>query len=170
MKRYYTEQEIKALLKDLTIVIDTREQVNQHITQYFDSKGIACKSRKLDTGDYAAMLQDMTMETDVVIERKASIDELAGNMTVDRDRFEREFLRATANRIKVYLVIENGSWTDIQMHNYRSKLTPQSFQASLLSWMARFNVMVMFCKAQETGKLIHGILYYEAREALKRGI
>ena len=88
-------------------------------------------------------------------------------MTADRDRFEREFLRAKAYGVKVYLIIENCSWSDIMLHNYRSKLTPKSLMATLLSWQVRFNVSVIFCKPQETGQIIYYTLYYAAREALK---
>lgn len=167
--RHYIDREINDLLKQLTIICDTREQVNENITGYLDSKKIPHITRKLDTGDYSAMIGDMTLEQTVVIEKKNSIDEIAGNFTVDRARFENEFLRAKADGIKVFLIIENCSWSDIFLHNYRSKLKPQSLIASLLSWQVRFNITVQFCKPSETGQIIYGILYYAAREALKKG-
>jgi ERCC4-type nuclease len=167
MKRHYTDKEITDALKQLVIVCDSREQVNDHVTGYFDKCKVAHTTRKLDTGDYSAMLDDMTLEHDVVVERKASIDELCGNMTADRDRFEREFLRAKANKTKVFLLIENCSWSSIFLHDYRSKLSPKSLIATLLSWQVRFNITIIFCKPEETGQIIYGILYYAAREALK---
>lgn len=169
MKRHYTEKEINDLLKQLAIIVDTKEQVNNHITDYFDKKKITKIERSLDTGDYSAMIGDMTLERDVLIERKANIDEIAGNFTVDRRRFENEFLRAKSEGTKMFLVIENGSWSDIFLHNYRSKLLPKSLLASLFSWQIRFNITITFCKSSETGQIIHGILYYAAREALKNG-
>ena len=167
MRKYLTDKEIVERLKTLTVVVDSREQVNQHVTGYFDSKKIPYITRKLDTADYSAMVGDMTLEHDTACERKANLDELCSNLTADRDRFEREFLRAKANGTKVYLLIENASWSDIFLHNYRSKLAPKSLVASLLSWQVRFNITVVFCKPSETGQIIHGILYYAAREALK---
>ena len=77
--------------------------------------------------------------------------------------------RAKAEGLKVFLIIENASWGDIFLHNYRSKLKSQSLLASLLAWQVRFNITIIFCKPSETGQIIHGILYYAAREALKRG-
>ena len=115
------------------------------------------------------MIGDMTLEHDVVIEKKNGLDEIAGNFTVDRKRFEDEFTRAKADGLKVFLLIENASWSDILLHNYRSKLAPKSLIASLLSWQVRFNITIIFCKPSETGQIIHGILYYAAREALKKG-
>jgi ERCC4-type nuclease len=167
MKKHYTERELNDLLKQLIVIIDTREQANEHITGYFAKSKVAHVSRKLDTGDYSAMIGDLTLEHDVVIERKANIDEIAGNFTIDRNRFENEFLRAKAEGLKVYLIIENCSWADIFLHNYRSKLAPKSLIASLLAWQVRYNITIIFCKPNETGQIIHGILYYAAREALK---
>lgn len=169
MKRRYTEREIHDLLKQLTIIADSREQSNGHVLGYFDKAKVAHTTRKLDTADYSAMIGDMTLERDVVVERKASLDEIAGNFTADRQRFEDEFTRAKAEGLKVFLLIENASWSDILLHNYRSKLEPKSLIASLLSWQVRFNITIIFCKPSETGQIIHGILYYAAREALKKG-
>lgn len=169
MKRHYTDKEINELLKQLTIIVDSREQVNGHVTGYFDKCKVAHATRKIDTGDYSAMIGDMTLEHDVVIEKKNGIDEIAGNFTVDRQRFENEFTRAKADGLKVFLLIENASWSDILLHNYRSKLEPKSLIASLLSWQVRFNITIIFCKPSETGQIIYGTLYYAAREALKKG-
>jgi len=169
MKRHYTDSEIKELLKQLTIIVDSREQVNGHVTGYFDKIKVAHTTRKLDTGDYSAMIGNMTLEHDIVVERKASLDELAGNFTMDRQRFEDEFTRAKADSLKVFLLVENASWSDIFLHNYRSKLDPKSLIASMLSWQIRFNITIVFCKPSETGQIIYGLLYYAAREALKKG-
>lgn len=169
MRRHYTDKEITDLLKQMIIVCDTREQENGHVTGYFDKRKVAHTSRKLDTGDYSAMIGAMTLEHEVVVERKASLDELCGNVTVDRQRLADEFTRAKADGLKVFLLIENASWSDIFLHNYRSKLEPKSLIATLLSWQIRFNITVVFCKPGESGQIIHGILYYAAREALKKG-
>ena len=37
---YYTEKEIKAILDSIIIIIDTRENENQHIISYFEKKKI----------------------------------------------------------------------------------------------------------------------------------
>lgn len=169
MHKYLTDKEITEQLKGLTILIDKREQVNHHLTEYFDKKKIPYIERSMSIGDYSAMLGDMTLEHSLTCERKSGLDELCSNLTADRNRFEREFLRAKADGIKVFLLIENASWSDILLHNYRSKLLPKSLIASLLSWQVRFNITITFCKPSETGQIIYGILYYAAREALKKG-
>lgn len=169
MRHHYTDSEIKKALSELTIIIDSREQVNFHISSWLDGKGIKHITRALETGDYSAMLDGETFEDEVVIERKANIDEIAGNFTQGRERFEREMIRAKANGIKVFLIIENASWHDILLHNYHSQLKPQSLMASLLSWQVRYNITIMFCRPEETAQLMYSTLYYWAWNRLKRG-
>lgn len=169
MRHHYTDSEIRNALSELTIIADSREQINQHILTWLDGKGVQHITRALETGDYSAMLDGETFEDEVVVERKANIDEIAGNFTQGRERFEREMIRAKANGIKVFLIIENASWHDILLHNYHSQLKPQSFMASLLSWQVRYNITVMFCRSDETAQLIYSTLYYWAWNRLKRG-
>lgn len=169
MRHYYTDSEIRKALSELTVIADSREQINQHILTWLDGKGVQHITRALETGDYSAMLDGETFEDEVVVERKANIDEIAGNFTQGRERFEREMIRAKANGIKVFLIIENASWHDILLHNYHSQLKPQSLMASLLSWQVRYNITVMFSRAEETAQLIYSTLYYWAWNRLKRG-
>jgi len=169
LRRKYSDKEIDELLKQMTILVDSREKVNDHVTGYFDKNKVAYETHKLDTADYSAMIGDMTLEHEVAIERKASLNELAGNMTVDRDRITDEFTRAKADGLKVFFLIENASWSDIFLHNYQSKLLPKSMIATLLAWQIRYNLTIIFCKPSETGQIIYGLLYYAARESLKKG-
>jgi ERCC4-type nuclease len=169
MVKHWTDKELKDALSELTIICDTRENVNDHITKYFDKQKVKHISRKLDTGDYSAQIGDLSLEKDICIERKHNLDEICGNFTSERERFEREFLRAKAFGTKVVLIIENATWGDIFLGNYRSKVSPKSLIGSLLSWMVRFNVTITFCKPEETGRIISGILYYAAKEMLLYG-
>lgn len=168
MVKHWTDKELADELKKLTIICDSREQVNGHVTKWFDAKKIPHITRKLDAGDYSAQLGEMSLERDIVIERKHNLDEICGNFTTERERFEREFLRAKANGTKVVLIVENATWGDIFLGNYRSKVQPKSLVGSLLSWMVRYNITITFCKPEETGRIIYGILYYAAKEELTR--
>jgi len=167
MKKYYSDKEKKERLEKLTVIVDTREQVNHNITSYLSQKKVPYINRKLDVGDYSFMVDDITFEKDVVIERKANIDEIAGNVTNDRKRFENEFLRAKANEIKVFLIIENCSWQDITAHNYKSKLNPKALKATLLSWMNKYDITIIFCKPNETGEILYGTLYYWLKNSME---
>ena len=169
MRKHWTDRELDDAIKKMTVIIDTREQVNEHITDFLDKHKVGYISRKMDIGDYSVQLEDNTLEKDFVVERKANIDELCGNLTADRDRFEREFLRAKAHGTKVFLVVENASWNDILLHNYRSKLTPKSLMASLLSWQTRCNITVVFADKKNSPLLIYNTLRYALREVLLNG-
>lgn len=168
MIRRYTDSELKEELSKLTIICDTREQ-DHHCEDWFKSQNIPVVVRKLETGDYSALIGYNSLERDVVVERKHNLDELCGNMTADRDRFEREFLRAKAHGLKIFLIVENATWTDVFLGNYRSKLSSKSLVGSILSWLARFDVTLLFCKPEETPRLIYGIMYYFCREELLYG-
>ena len=168
MVRYWTERELNEELKNLVVICDSREQ-DKHCQEWFEKNGITCQVKKLDSGDYSAMLNGMTLEHDVFIERKMSLTEISGNFTQNRERFEREFTRAKAIGAKPFIVIENDSYDDVFLGNYRSQVKPQSMIGSLLTWEARYNATVCFCSRKNTPKLIYGILYYFAREKLLYG-
>ena len=102
-KYKYTDKEMEELISSITILIDTREKVNSHITDYFDRKGISYKKKALDYGDYSFMIpaneklsipRDLYFNTTCVIERKASLEEISNNLTKERDRFEKELCLA----------------------------------------------------------------------------
>lgn len=169
VKEYLCESEIKKRLKNLCVICDTREVVNNHLISWLDQNHIQHKSRALETGDYSVMLGNTTFEDEVAFERKANLDEIAGNFTVGRERFEREMIRAKARGMKLFLVVENATWTDIFLHNYRSRLEPKSLFASLMSWQAEYNLTLIFCKPSETAKILYSTLYYWVRDRLKRG-
>ena len=150
------------------MLCDSREQ-DTHCEEYFEQNNIPHKRRKLDFGDYSAMLGDKTLEYDVFVERKMSLTEICGNFTQNRERFEREFTRAKAVGAKPFLIIENDSLDDVYLGNYRSQVKPQSLIGSLLTWQVRYNCTVIFCSRKNTPKLIYGIMYYYARELLLYG-
>lgn len=166
--KHWTESELKKELSKLTIVCDTRER-DTHCEEYFKKNKIPCIVRKLDTGDYSCQLEEQSFERDIVVERKHNLDEICGNFTIERERFEREFMRAKAYGTKVYLIIENATWADIFIGNYRSKLNSKSLFGSLLSWMVRFNITVLFCKPEESARIMYGIFYYYVKERLLYG-
>lgn len=168
MIKHWTDRELNEELKKLSIICDTREQ-DRHVEKYFSDKKIPTVVRKMDTGDYSCQLGEQSFERDIVVERKHNLDEICGNFTAERERFEREFMRAKAYGTKVYLIIENATWADIFIGNYRSKLNSKSLFGSLLSWMVRFNITVLFCKPDESARIMYGIFYYYVKERLLYG-
>ena len=89
MQYKFKDSEIGRILRNLVVLVDTREQANDHIIQYFKDNKIAYKKQKLDYGDYSCMLpvgtfegqtRDVFFTNDIVVERKFCIDELAMNL------------------------------------------------------------------------------------------
>lgn len=169
MKKY-SDYEIEKALEEITIIADTREQDTEAFRRRFVSAGLPVIRKKLDFGDYSAFVpiagEEFSLENQVVIERKMSFDELCMCFGKERQRFQREFLRAREAGARIYLVVENGTWENAFSGRYRSKLTAEAFTASLAAWTARYNLIPLFCRPETTGKLIALILKYEMRERL----
>ena len=157
----------------MVILVDSREQKNGHILDYFKKQGIPYQVTKLDYGDYSFMLpaaagQDIYFHRDCVVERKGSLEELSGNLAQGRDRFEAEFLRAGNDGCKVYLMVEApGGYSDIIGHRYRTELKPAAYMASLKTWEHRFGTNIQFIDSQYSGYYIAATFQYFARESLK---
>ena len=166
--KHWTDSELTEELKKLTIIVDTREQ-DCHCENWFKQNGIPTIRRKLEYGDYSAMLGEQTLENDIFIERKMGLNEICGNFTTNRERFDREFTKAKAIGAKPFLLIENDSFDDVYLGNYRSKVQPKSLIGSLLTWQVRYNATILFCSRANSAKLIYGVLYYYAREVLLYG-
>lgn len=177
----FTETEIKNLLKNnFMILYDTREQVNKHVLEYFATKKITCKKQKIDEGDYTAIITkcpELGINRDlyfpVAVERKNSIDELAGNLGEktekgEKVRIERELIRAKAKGIKIFLLIEDpNGFQKIREGNYRSQYNPKAFLGRLTSMQDQYLNGTIFTNATDTGFHIHRILYYSIRNFLK---
>ena len=103
----------------MIILVDTREKVNDHIISSFEKNGISYKKKALEYGDYSFALpknetlsipRDMYFNKKVCIERKASLEEISGNLTKERDRFEKELSLAPKEKV---LLIENANYSDV---------------------------------------------------------
>lgn len=164
-KRYFTEKQYKELLKHIVILVDTREQSNKKILEYFDKHNIKYKQRALNTGDYSFMVEaceELHMYTDLwyvdelCIERKNSIDELAGNLLEKDERFLKE-LNRMKNIKQNYILIENNSLKDIIHHNYQSKYNELAYIRTILKWQKQVNFYLNFANTDDMGFLIYEI-------------
>lgn len=84
------------------IYADTRQQRGKHLNKelWWVSHGIDVVTRKLDTGDYSAD------GSRVLVDTKRDVQELAGNVGRDHDRFVRELDRATAAGMRLVILVE----------------------------------------------------------------
>lgn len=153
-----------------------KSKIGDPIEYYIQEKG-------LKVGDYTIAVQLPNKEVvnfkdKVVVERKADLNELCCNLFDKKDeegftRFERELIRAKEQGIKVYLVIETTDMHSkiLSSKHFRydkaSKVSPASFNAILMALCSRYNINVWYTDKANAGRLIHDLLYYEAREYLK---
>jgi len=157
---------------DFTILCDTREQKNFHITRYFDREDIKYANKKLDVGDYTIGIiekeEKVCFEDIIVVERKGSgdtgLDELAVNLTKKRKQFVREL----DNDIELHLVIEDGTWEKLFKGQYRSEMNTNSYVASLMTFLHRYNIHIHMVERKNTGKWMYNLFYYYLRERGKK--
>ena len=154
-----------------------KSKIGDPIEYYIQEKG-------LKVGDYTIAVQlpnkeIINFKDKVVIERKADLNELCCNLFDKKDeegftRFERELIKAKEQGIKVYLVVETTDMHSkiLSSKHFRydkaSKVSPASFNALLMALCSRYNINVWYTDKANSGRLIHDLLYYEAREYLKR--
>ena len=155
-----------------------KSKIGDPIEYYIQEKG-------LKVGDYTIAVQlpnkeIINFKDKVVIERKADLNELCCNLFDSKSkdeegltRFERELKRAYEQGIKIHLVVETADMHSkiLSSKHFRydkaSKVSPASFNAMLHSLCARYNVTVWYTDKSNSSRLIHDILYYQAREYLK---
>lgn len=171
----FSNATLEKLIKNMVIIVDTRENENKEIIQFLRSKKMPMIRRKLDFGDYSCMIKkneelglpfDITLEKNIAIECKQSLEELSGNLTNGRKEFENEFIRAKENGCDIHLIVEKGSWEDIQNHNYYTKYNEKSFYNSLLSFQKRFDIKIHFVNSKISGLHILRILQTELKRIL----
>ena len=119
----------------MKIIIDTREQ--RQFAVLGQNGDIETERGTLSLGDYSlAGLTDR-----VAVERK-SLADLVMCLGTERERFQRELMRAAA--LEAFCVVVEASWQELAAGKYRSKLSPASGMASVLAFMARHRIPFLF--------------------------
>ena len=171
--------DIESCLASFEILVDTREQPSERAERRYKAFGSPYRRQALDYGDYtynftmpngqALHGADTAVKGHAVVERKMDLDELAGCLSRTRERFEREFTRAKENGATIYLLVEDASWENLLNGRYKSRFHPNAYEASILTFMARYDIKTIFCKKETSGRLIRDILYRELKGRLERG-
>jgi len=199
----FTDTEIKKLLKNIVILVDKREQSNFHILEYFKKHKRKYKEQSLKEGDYSGYIaynaetskildsigihRDLYMTDEVLIERKGSLDEVAGNLcnrnakfdsfgnqiiseNKERERFKFELTRIRLCNAKLFLFIEDKNGDEnLRRGKYRSEYTPEAFLGSLTSFEMEFDFSCKFLSKDVMGSEIFFKIYYAIRDFLKSG-
>ena len=109
-------------MKNNIIICDTREKGNKKILEHFAEVGQDYIISKLDYGDYK-----LYKDNSVVIDRKDSLLELAGNLchTLEHQRINREIERAKQDNCKdfIFLISENKIKSTEDIANWTSPHT-----------------------------------------------
>lgn len=115
----------------LVIQVDSREQKFDHVTRYFDSQGIKWVKSKCVVGDYVNLENPM-----VVIDRKKDLQEVAGNVCQQHDRFVRELELANNLGYKMIILVEEPNIKSlpevITWYNWRRKKNPKAITGKTL--------------------------------------
>ena len=115
----------------MVIQIDTREQKYDHVVNYFDSKGIKHVRSKCVVGDYVNLENPM-----VVVDRKKDLQEVAGNVCQQHERFVRELELAKELGYKMYILVEEPNITKVEQvfgwYNWRRKKNPKAVSGRTL--------------------------------------
>ena len=115
----------------ITAVCDTREKAA------YDLAPLQVVEDTLQTGDITVR----GLESEIAVERK-SLGDFISCCTFNRERWERELHRLMAYRHA--LIVIEAPWADITTHKYRSKATPASIVGSVMGWISRFQVPILF--------------------------
>lgn len=135
------------------IICDTREKKWEHVKSYFDKQGIAYEVRKLDYGDYMS-----DADPTISIDRKQSLEELAGNLCTPSHRFWREVRGAYRAGIKLVVLIQDKSRHGLKdVLTWRSdfsRISGQMLFERMFGIANAYGVEFYFCDKKETGHVI----------------
>ena len=174
--RKYNDKEITKIVDSMVILVDTREKKISHLLMYFKHNKIKHIIYQLPFGDYSFMIpkndkldiiEDIYFIDEISIERKANAEEISGNFTNGRDRFKREFERSNK---AMRLLIEDCSYSNICNGEYDTKLSENSFVASLHSFQEKYDCQFFFTDKQHSGEYIYNTFKYYLKNYLKHKI
>ena len=150
----FNKKEIKSILDNLIICVDSREQSNQHIIDFFDKKKVRYVVEKLPFGDYSCKIKagsfegqekDIYFTNDFVVERKANIDEICSNLKEDASRLKKELAHLNKYDIEFYIFLEDENYElNLRNSNYRSQYDAYTLMQRICKGIeAEYNTMVI---------------------------
>lgn len=153
----------------MTIIEDTRQKPdkNKFISDGFLNAGVHVVRSKLPVGDYCS-IDSMRR----CVDTKSNIQEIAGNLTQDHERFRRELVRAQEMGITLYILIFDEKVKDKetlkQWANPRAKRSKAAPNGVLLSKIMstmeqKYGVKFVFGKREKAAETIIDILQHTER-------
>lgn len=146
----------------MVIQVDSREQKYDHVTNYFDSQGIKWVKSKCVVGDYVNLENPM-----VVIDRKKDLQEVAGNVCQQHERFIRELELAKELGYRMIILVEEPNIASLanvcSWYNWRRKKNPKAVSGKTLykimsTISQKYDVEWMFTSKAKCGERIVELL------------
>lgn len=144
------------------IIVDTREQKYNHVTEYFDQEGIKWVRSKLICGDYQNPLNPT-----VIIDRKKDLQEVAGNVCQQHERFVRELELARELGYRMIILVEDPNITSLpkvcSWYNWRRRNNPKAVTGKTLhrimkTMQEKYGIEWQFTTKQQCGERIVKLL------------
>lgn len=144
----------------MIIEMDTRNQKDNYVTDYFDKKGIKWIRNKLYSGD-VKLLND----TKIIIDLKANLEEIAHNLCNSQEhaRIHRELDRAREIGCEqfIFLIKEDKIKTIQDLQNWTSKRTKVKGEVLLKIFKTmsqKYRIRFIICKKRKIGEMIINLL------------
>ena len=142
------------------IICDTREKGNKKILEHFANVGQDYIISKLDYGDYK-----LYKDNSVVIDRKDSLLELAGNLchTLEHQRINREIERAKKDNCKdfIFLIQDNKIKSIEDIANWTSphtKVKGETLLKIMRTMKDKYGVRFIIVPKKNMGEMIMKLL------------
>lgn len=142
------------------IIVDTREKRHKKILEYFEKNKIDYITSKLDYGDYK-----IYKDNSVVIDRKDSLLELAGNLchTSSHERIKREIQRSKDDGCKdfIFLIAESKIKSVEDINNWSSphtKVKGETLLKIMITMKKKYGIRFIICPKKDMGKMILKLL------------
>ena len=148
-------------MNNLIIQVDSREQKNDEVIEYFDRVGQRYFVSKVPAGDYINFRTPK-----VTIDLKASLVELANNLTRKHEQFRNEIILARRDMECDLVVLIREPLESFeavkQWQSNRTKLKGEQLYKIMKTISEKYGVIWRFCTRENAGeKIIQIIEWYD---------
>lgn len=131
----------------VVFLVDSNEFAGDHLGYDLEPRIV----RKLDVGDYSLQTPEgLSLEDQVVVERKSLVNILGDSVSDQRERWERCLARLEKVRYRA-LVIE-ADWSSLRGSFEFTKVNPNAVRGSLIAWSVRHGISVWMAGNRSEGK------------------
>lgn len=132
--------------KGLVFLADTNEFAGDHLGYPLEPR----IEKKLLVGDYSVLTPEgLSLESEVVVERKSLENILGDTVSDSRERFERCLVRLAEVKYRA-LVIE-ADWKRLRGSFEHTRVNPTAVRGSLIAWSVRYGVAVWMAGDRREG-------------------